>query len=187
MNLAELFANAYAKRHGLQILIQINQRIYGLSEVSAEIPPLTLPLSMRTATVKDASFLPWWWHDFSLNGGTIVETLADSAERINSVLNQGGLYILEDNGVAVSMVRVHREMKTVCGIGPVYTPPFLRNRGYATASVAEVSRLALQRGFKTCVLYTDLANPISNSIYQKIGYKPICDSMMFRFEKFERI
>src|SRR5438876_114270 len=60
-------------------------------------------------------------------------------------------------------------------IGAVYTPPELRRRGYATALVADVSRRQLAEGKRFCFLFTDLANPISNSIYPKVGYRPVAD------------
>ena len=63
-----------------------------------------------------------------------------------------------------------------------YCPAQFRNRGYATALVAAVTQLQLDRGKRFCALYTDLANPVSNSIYQKIGYSPLCDSQLWRFE-----
>ncbi len=67
-------------------------------------------------------------------------------------------------------------------VGPVYTPPEHRGRGYATACVAELSRLLLERGRRFCMLYTDLANPTANRIYQRIGYEPVCDVAEYRFE-----
>lgn len=66
-------------------------------------------------------------------------------------------------------------------IGPVYTPPEHRNRGYGTACVAELSRLMLARGRRFCMLFTDLANPTSNRIYRRIGYEPVCDVAEYRF------
>jgi predicted GNAT family acetyltransferase len=67
-------------------------------------------------------------------------------------------------------------------VSGVYTPPELRCKGYATSCVAELSRNILQSGKKFCMLYTDLANPTSNSIYMKIGYWPVCDSVQHTFE-----
>jgi predicted GNAT family acetyltransferase len=64
----------------------------------------------------------------------------------------------------------------------VYTPAHLRNCGYATSCVAALTRRVLESGKKFCCLYTDLANPTSNSIYQKIGYHPICDVQDWIFE-----
>jgi predicted GNAT family acetyltransferase len=92
---------------------------------------------------------------------------------------------LEDGGMPVSMAKISRELQTVCVVGMVYTPPYFRGRGYATSCVAAVSQFGLDRVYKKCVLYTDLANPTSNSIYMKIGYRPICDSINVMFGRTE--
>jgi uncharacterized protein len=67
-------------------------------------------------------------------------------------------------------------------ISPVYTPPEHRRKGYAISCVATLSQMLLDKGNKYCFLFTDLANPTSNSIYQKIGYQPICDFSNYWFE-----
>jgi len=69
-------------------------------------------------------------------------------------------------------------------VGGVYTPPELRGKGYATSCVAELSRHILQSGKEFCTLYTDLANPTSNSIYKKIGYTEVCDSVEYTFKAY---
>ena len=82
------------------------------------------------------------------------------------------------------LLRGHRAMTTIAGmvrVGPVYTPPDLRGRGYASAVTAEVSRAALAAGAGEVLLYTDLANPVSNSIYQRIGYGKIEDRVVLSF------
>ena len=66
-------------------------------------------------------------------------------------------------------------------IGPVYTPSAFRGRGYASALVAEVSQEQLDAGRRFCFLYTDLANPTSNKIYQAIGYRPVTDALRIDF------
>lgn len=66
-------------------------------------------------------------------------------------------------------------------ISAVYTPPDLRCRGYASALTAAVSQDQLNRGRRFCFLFTDLANPTSNKIYQEIGYRPVCDYDLYRF------
>ena len=67
-------------------------------------------------------------------------------------------------------------------IGPVYTPPDRRSRGYGSAVTAAVSASQLAGGRQFCFLYTDLANPTSNRIYMDIGYEPVCDSVDYAFE-----
>ena len=66
--------------------------------------------------------------------------------------------------------------------GPVYTPARHRRRGYGSAITAAVSAERLASGRRFCFLYTDLANPTSNSIYMDIGYEPVCDSVDYAFE-----
>jgi len=92
------------------------------------------------------------------------------------------IYVLEVNGIPVSMAGYTRELQTAIGVSFVYTPPYYRGKGYASSCVAQISQMALDKGFTKCVLYTDLLNPTSNSIYQKIGYTPVCDSLMLKFE-----
>ena len=60
-------------------------------------------------------------------------------------------------------------------IGMVYTPPQFRGRGYASNCVAALTRRLLDSGRSFCFLFTDLANPTSNKIYQAIGYRHVCD------------
>ena len=66
-------------------------------------------------------------------------------------------------------------------VGPVYTPPEHRRRGYATALVAAWTSELLRRGARRCMLFTDHANPTSNSIYQAVGYRPAGDSLLLDF------
>lgn len=72
-----------------------------------------------------------------------------------------------------------RPTKRAIAVNGVYTPPRWRRHGYATACVAALSEILLRRGFAFCVLYTDLANPTSNGIYTRIGYRPVRDFLMY--------
>lgn len=60
-------------------------------------------------------------------------------------------------------------------------PAHLRGRGYAGAATAEVSRAALASGADEVLLFTDLANPTSNGLYQRIGYRPVADFATYEF------
>ena len=127
------------------------------------------------------AFLPFWIEGFNFDCFGHKLSPKPDPEQYRYHIEKKKLYIMEDNGIPVTMAQMNREMQTVCGVSQVYTPPYFRGKGYASSCVAEVSRLILNRGFTKCVLYTDLANPTSNSIYMKIGYKPICDSSDIRF------
>jgi predicted GNAT family acetyltransferase len=63
-------------------------------------------------------------------------------------------------------------------IGPVYTPPAARGRGYGSAVTAAASADAIRRGAEQVLLYTDLAHPTSNAIYQRLGYRPVADEVI---------
>ena len=179
--LAESFVASYTPRLQLKPELTMQQRIYQLTQVNPAIPEIAAPLSMRMASPKDMAFLPWWLQDFNNTSFLRPLALESEVEVAQRHIENGRLFILEDAGVPVSLAGRSREMRSACGVGPVYTPPYFRGRGYATAAVAHVSRYSLERGFTYCVLYTDATNPISNSIYQRIGYHHIYDSSMYSF------
>ena len=91
---------------------------------------------------------------------------------------QGGVLVWEAGGVPVSLACVTRQVAGMVRVGPVYTPPERRGHGYASAVTAEVSRAACAAGAGEVLLYTDLANPVSNSIYQRIGDREIEDRVV---------
>ena len=66
-------------------------------------------------------------------------------------------------------------------VNAVYTPPGLRGRGYASACVAALSQKLLDEGRRYCFLFTDLANPTSNRIYQAVGYEAVVDVDEYKF------
>jgi len=47
--------------------------------------------------------------------------------------------------------------------------------------VAAVSQRGLDAGASACMLYTDAANPTSNKIYQRIGYRQVGTAQEWRF------
>jgi predicted GNAT family acetyltransferase len=89
--------------------------------------------------------------------------------------------VWEVGGIPVSLAGVTRTVAGMVRVGPVYTPPALRRRGYAGAATAAVSQAALDAGARVVVLYTDLANPTSNALYQRLGYHPVEDRVVMSF------
>jgi uncharacterized protein len=88
---------------------------------------------------------------------------------------------LDEAGEPVAMAGYGGPTGTSMRIGPVYTPPNRRGFGYATALTAHLTQELLDRGLKSVILFTDVANPQSNRIYQRIGYRPVCDMVQVRF------
>jgi predicted GNAT family acetyltransferase len=59
----------------------------------------------------------------------------------------------------------------ICKVAPVYTPPRQRGHGYGTAATAAVTRQAIETGAPEVLLFTHATNPVTNSIYQRLGYR----------------
>ncbi|MCL1803844.1 MAG: hypothetical protein FWG30_09495 [Eubacteriaceae bacterium] len=177
--LAERFASAYTKEFGAAYSIKFDQRIFELAEVSSETK---LTGELRLLNERDLSFLPFWLEAFNSDCFGMPIDISSSHEGYAYEVASEKFYVLcDDDAMPVSMAKVTREVAGIAGVGYVYTPPYLRRKGYATSCVAKLSSLLLESGFSSCALYTDLANPTSNSIYQKIGYKRVCDSLDIAF------
>lgn len=179
--LSQAFAVAWARLKGRTYQVKMRNRLYELKRVSS-IPPT--PGRLRLATVDDLELIAEWTFAFqneALNRGD----LAESREVARYRINDQDIYLWED-GQPVSMASQSRPTSNGICISLVYTPPELRGRGYATACVAHLSQLFLDSGRKFCVLFTDLANPTSNHIYQTIGYTPVCDFTEYSFDLDQR-
>jgi RimJ/RimL family protein N-acetyltransferase len=174
------FAEMWSKKTSLKYRVIRNERIYKLENVSEG----TLGQRKFIAGSKnDESLILQWSRDFILEAApeTDEEELEKILFNIRTDIQKEKIFMLLDNNVPVTIVR--KSGKTPNGnlVDLVYTPPFLRKKGYATESVAHLSKRLLDEGNKFCFLFTDLLNPISNSIYQKIGYKPIIDVDQYEF------
>ena len=179
--LAEYFAKEYTAQKGLTFKTTMSQRIYELKAVNPDVKQFGV---VRLLDEKDMHFFPYWAEAFNAANcyGKTEMSIPQDSKSYRYRLSTKKLYVLEDNGIPVSMAGFTREMQTAIGVAYVYTPPYYRGKGYASSCVAQISQIALDNGFTKCVLYTDLLNPTSNSIYQKIGYTAVCDSLMLKFE-----
>ncbi|MEU5475584.1 GNAT family N-acetyltransferase [Streptomyces lydicus] len=94
----------------------------------------------------------------------------------------GRCLLWEAGGRPVSMAGITRTLVGTARVAPVYTPPELRGRGYAGAVTAAVSQAAKDSGAQEVLLFTDLANPTSNALYRRLGYRPVEDYLVLTFE-----
>ena len=172
---AEAFARAWIARHGGTSRTRFRMRLYELTKVS--MPSAVPPGSLRKATEADLPLAREWVAEYVRDVGLPI-TDPDMAPRL---IERGQLSLWVDAGNPRSMVASTRETRWGCSINTVYTPPRFRRSGYATAAVATLSDSLLKSGRRFCCLYTDLANPTSNSIYANIGYRPIRDEAQIAF------
>jgi uncharacterized protein len=176
---AEAFARSWVRRSGQRPRLARTERIFRLDRVR---PPRTAAGTWRLATIADRTLLVAWLHAFNdeaLEG----DEPADMAVIADRMLAGGGraAYLWNDHG-PVSLTAVGGRTPHGARVGPVYTPPERRGRGYASSLVAAVSQAQLDAGCRSLFLFTDLANPTSNHIYQAIGYEPVRDVADWRFE-----
>jgi len=167
---ARLFAETWAKVSAVSYRAGMRQRIYALNQV---IHPDPTPGRLRLAIEDDLDLVTSWAFNFHQDAFGEGD-LALAQETAQTKIAYREIYLWED-GEPVSMAAKGRPTSHGIAVSLVYTPPELRRRGYATACVASLSQLLLDSGWQFCSLFTDLANPTSNSIYQKIGYRPVCD------------
>ncbi len=175
---AEPFAQRWAEQTGSTVEVWMQQRIYQLTAVH----PPTLPTGqMRWATSDDQPLLEAWFPAFhqEVIGTTAPNRSPNSVMRwLTGTSRQLALW---DDGGPVAMAGTTGPTPNGIRISAVYTPPAHRRHGYASALVAALSQAQLDAGRRFCFLYTDLRNPISNHIYQAIGYTPVVDSTELRF------
>lgn len=173
---AEPFALAWVARHGGSSRTKFRLRIHELAQVAFDGP---LPTgSLRTATQTDLPLALDWMDEFVRDVGVPPMAADLTVQRIA----RGQLYFWVDGDNPRTMVAWGRETPSGCAINTVHTPRPFRRRGYATAAVATLAQTLLDAGRRFCCLYTDLANATSNSIYAKIGFRPIRDDVEIAFD-----
>ncbi len=165
---ATAFADAWTARFGGQWWLEQRQRLHSLTRVT--FPSAGAAGTLRPALPADAPVARAWMAGF-IRDTRARQVGADAAERL---IEERRLHIWVD-GEPRCMLSAVRDTPNTAGIGAVYTPPPFRNRGYAGAAVATLSRQLLDSGRRSCFLYTDVANPVSNSLYARVGYEPIDD------------
>lgn len=169
----EMLASCLTKL-GIAHELERPQRIYTLDQ------PPTYPNCKgrgRKSTSDDKDLFCDWFMRF------IRETAPNeppfTKERMIETFIERPVYFWEVDGKNVSMAARNRETKNGSNISFVFTPPELRGNGYAGSVTAFACEDVFKDGKKVCFLYTDLRNPISNRVYQKIGFRPWCDSKIY--------
>jgi predicted GNAT family acetyltransferase len=178
----DAFVSAWTSANEVDATVVLRQGIYELREV---LPLPAAPGAARPATPDDRELLVRWMAAFA------EEALPDQPDgdrqrrnveaRLHAT-DRAGLWLWEDGGRPVSLSGYGGATPNGIRIGPVYTPPEHRGRGYATTLVADQSRWLLDGGRTFCFLYTDLDNPTANALYRRIGYRMVAGSAEVRFD-----
>lgn len=178
---AQAFAEAWSEKTGRRTRTAYRQRIHRADSVRQG--PRPAKGRMVVADQTRLELCMDWSQAFMMeaipNEAMTPERLRESTE---GRIRNGSLFLWESEGEIVALTGVGRPTKNGVSVNTVYSPPEFRGRGYASALVAAVTRKQLEAGKKFCVLYTDLANATSNSIYASIGYRPIADAINLQVE-----
>ncbi len=182
---AERLAAEIAGLTGRHHRIAVHTRLFQLGDLVAPASPQGHP---RPARPEEADRAVAWYSAFSRDAaeqaGRSVphEMEAEDRELMVRRIDEGCVWVWEDaTGAIVHLTGVSRPMFGVSRIGPVYTPPEHRGRGYAGATVAAVSRSLLDEDARVC-LFTDQANPVSNALYERLGFRPVADQVQIVLE-----
>jgi predicted GNAT family acetyltransferase len=175
-DVARRVAEQWAGVSGKGFELEQRLRVYETSKVLGPRPEKG---RLRLAGAADLDLVSGWRQAFQ------VETYgqADAEEmrrRTRSRIEAKDVYLWED-GQPVSVAMRTRPTGRGISVTMVYTPPRWRRRGYATACVGELTRLLLEEGWAFCALFADLANATSNRLYQRLGYRPVCDYDAYAF------
>lgn len=173
---AAAFAERWRALTGRESTLRVRLRQHALREV-ADVPPA--PGAPRVASDADLAWL------IEQQIAFIAETrVHDLPQRVAATMPgrvERGDFWIWDDGAAVALVGFNDAAPAFARVAPVYTVPDRRGRGYATALVATLARELLRRGKERLFLTTDVANPTSNAIYARIGFRPESDDCALDF------
>jgi predicted GNAT family acetyltransferase len=177
---ARAFSEAWVETHGGSWRVVRRERIYQLTAVTTPLPGAGAP---RLANSSDRGVLADWLPAFELEALDEVVERGILERGLDSWARGSGkrFWLWDVDGRPVSLVGAGGRTPNGIRIGPVYTPPEERGRGYASRLTAYVSETLLAEGHRFCFLYTDIDNPTANDIYQQIGYRPVTDALMVSF------
>ncbi len=175
----QLCAAELVRLRGGHVQVGQHTRLHELGELRW---PAAVPGSLQAATEDNADLVTEWLAAFAGDAdeqagrprGVSAHEIPDRAELLRR-LRTGRLWFwVDQSGQPVHLTGVNPPSFGVARIGPVYTPPAERGRGWASNAVAEISRRIRVGGARVC-LFTDQANPTSNKIYAALGYQPVVD------------
>ena len=168
--IANKFAKYYCEVSKKQYKLVTPMKILVLEKISPIETVLSNEVIFREAREEDKNQLTKYIQQFYMEAVNEEVNREKAQEKFNSYLEKG-YYVLEKKGKIISQAVIGRKLINGKSISAVYTPKEERGNGYAYNLVYEISKKCLEQGADYCVLYTDADNPISNHVYEKIGYE----------------
>jgi predicted GNAT family acetyltransferase len=173
---ADVFSRWWSRATGKSRRLAMRHTLYQCDRV---VFPAASPGHLRPASSEELPLLTAWYREFCREAGVTDEP--NHQQTLEGFVADGQCHVWHHDrpvSMAVCVGETDRGMR----VGIVYTPPNLRRRGYATSCVAALTQLLLDGGKTYCFLFADLANSTSNTIYRRIGYRPVCDCAEWYFD-----
>ncbi|PFJ08073.1 GNAT family N-acetyltransferase [Bacillus cereus] len=162
-----------------KIVVEMEQGVYELKRVKKKWNKDEI---FRTINSDELPLIEKWIYQFC-EDVKLPTTKEEAKQTAHTLITTNRLFGLEVGGKLVSVAAKTRPTTNNITVNFVYMPKEERKKGYASNCVAALSQRMLDEGYKTTTLYTDLANPTSNKIYQEIGYEQIMESVLIFLEK----
>lgn len=175
---ASRFADKWKAATGANFKIGMDQGLYRLDQLAEGLEHSTG--AWRYASEDDVPLVVKWYHQFGEDAGLDPSTNEEVQKKVKMFIEAGEVFLWEDEGKVVSMMKKARPTAHGVTVSMVFTPREERRKGYARTLVF-YGTAELLKQYDFCVLYTDMLNPTSNKIYQEIGYNKIADSVMLEF------
>ncbi|MDY0404338.1 GNAT family N-acetyltransferase [Virgibacillus sp. 179-BFC.A HS] len=173
-------AQKWETKTGMTHRLLMEQGVYRLNKINETLAHS--PGTWRYAEESDFPLVGKWFNLFERDAGLPISPIEHVQKRVAMFLKEREVFLWEDKGKPVSMMKKSRPTKNGVTVSLVFTPKEERKKGYARTLVTAISR-ELLKDFAFCVLYTDMMNPTSNKIYREIGYEKIADSVHLDFYK----
>lgn len=173
-------AKKWEIKTGMTHQLLMDQGLYRLNKVNETLEHS--PGTWRYAEESDSTLIEKWFNLFESDTGLPISPIEHVKKRVALFLKEREVFLWEDKGKIVSMMKKSRPTKNGVTVTLVFTPKEERKKGYARTLVTAVSR-ELLKDFDFCVLYTDMMNLTSNKIYREIGYERIADSVHLGLDK----
>jgi uncharacterized protein len=177
----DVFAHEWAREANVGLRVRMRQGVYAARSTRA---PRDVDGELRLADRSDRELIVEWLHAFHAEALPHDAPTLDAAQLVDRrlAIPTGGFALWDVGGAVTSLSGYGGRTPNGTRIGPVYTPPDLRRRGYAGALVAALTQRLLDGGLQHCFLYTDLSNPTSNRVYTGVGYELVCESVDYAFD-----
>jgi predicted GNAT family acetyltransferase len=176
---ATAFSRAWVEATGVGATVGFQETLYRLDELHE---PAGVAGDVRPACPDDDELLAEWFDAFFVEAFGKPSNRDASRDVLRAVAAAGGtvvLWTLDDEPVA--MARVHGCLLGMARIGPVYTRPQSRGHGYGAAVTAAAVRHAWRDHARNVVLFADVANPVSNGVYRRLGFVPVAEHVQYEF------